>query len=909
MIPRPQMPLRRIRLPKVIDHIKELDNFFGRNMIPLWFCKTIEMTPEDHGMYHQGYYRKIGSTPFVWLPNYFRDKDSGYTIYYTVVNMMDYCERLLSTFYNMPQRIESIVREIQDRFMLLCIYMEAKNCYDDSSLRKKDESMGCSPFELYRPRKELAFTIESLPDLFIHVFHCGYWGDDSEEIFDSPLDNKILSMLKKIIPNPCKGRSLTEIVSDAWMNRSNKKSKKKLSQKNGEIFMDINVRIIMAGLLGIYEHSEIKANTGVRLRLYRWFYMSFPGKETFTRWYCENTHLILYVMRDFLFFSISHITSLKRFMESRYYWYFLTHNTFEAMDYVRKYVNQHVGDGMYMHPLVDEMGRTVMDQFLTERYFYSIREEEEFEGIHLHREHAWYSNLNDFLMQANKLCLNFSNRPMEKSFVEKVFGIMLRLDCEEENKKRNKKNQGSEQDVPTSNEGRRFGKREEEILEDSVHSISNFDESKYGYDQLALTYGLQMKTMKKLMEARKLMVMETKRSKLATVIEEIKKKQPYDYAVLRCLYISFKKKIDVSITPLPRFMLKKQIETLNELYQVPEDLPLPAMAGLYYFCTSCGSITTHVVGDRKQKKKDLSVKKDGENWEEEKTKQENKEENVRELSMYFTGIALDTESGEVYCYAKNNKDLKDTKTSELEHYIDGMSNASKFVSNKRKKNPKKNASSDMTMDIINTKKKMMRKNNKMDKEIFSDDEELDAKNSNSNHIKVLLSDTFGHLTCFKKMLYMSSRCSDRALMPFNALGKMVTTDANGPTFMCPYCASYSVYGRKNIRDADGHISCGCMQRNFSWRFMCELCTRPCGNTVYLRWIVDDECKQEIDGRQENIVRPVVICKRHKTEALRLYKGILTLSKVKYVIKHRLKCNTSSDGSQGFVEDSFEQDVK
>ena len=115
----------------------------------------------------------------------------------------------------------------------------------------------------------------------------------------------------------------------------------------------------------------------------------------------------------------------------------------------------------------------------------------------------------------------------------------------------------------------------------------------------------------------------------------------------------------------------------------------------------CGDIKTHILGNRNQKKKDLSKEKEGENWQEEKLKQENKEENIRELSLYFRGIAMDTHSGGLYCYNKKNKEMKTIEKND-NIIIDDLAK-------KKKKKKTTSTTDDITREIIsNSKKKKLK---------------------------------------------------------------------------------------------------------------------------------------------------------------------------------------------------------
>lgn len=855
-IPRPQMPLRKIKRPMPIDHEKELISFFGRDLIPDWFIRCFEID-EDLSNCHVEYYRKNVQIQFTWCPIYFQDRDHKKKIFYTVVNMIDFCERLLIRFNNMPPKIEGIIREIQDRYLPIAVHMELKNCYSDDIIVNRDSETLISVFDMYRPRKTISFTEECLPDLFIHVFHVNYWGEESVDVFDRELDKQLLSFLKKLVPNPCKSRSLTDIISDIWLNRSSKKSKKKLNPEEIDQFFDINVRLVFAALLGIYDHSKIKASTSVRMRLYRYFCMDFPGKEGFSSWFTENDDLILYAMREFLFFSISHIPSLQKYMENHYYWSFLTSNTFETMNQVRNYVNQYVGVGSKMHPIINADKESILSQYMVEMYNCCLIGEKPNEINFWQPNSSWYAGLTGLIDSANDACLNYANRALDKNFVDKLVDTVLGIDREDENN-------GFVIRDPVNKLGDIFTKKKEEELEDNIWALEKFDQYQYTYDWIMAFYNVTNDSILQISEAEQLIVHETNRSNLKTVLTRIKRINPYDYAVLRCLFFSFKKKYGITFHPLPRFILNQQIETEKKLYGTPIGKRLCPVAGVYYICTSCGDIKTFVLGNRKQKKKDLSIHKDGENWDEEKLKHDNKEENIRELSLYSRGTAMDTTTGNLYCYVKKYQEFKKKR-----YEFDSEDEMGSRSERKNKKRKTTSADKDVTMDLIKKKKtkpKKKKKKKKYEDEDPPDEveevEKTEKKNNNSNQLK---------------NKYMSSRCDTRPLKPFSALGQLITTEETGPCFKCPYCGTFSTYERKNLRDANGHISCGCKHVNFRWKFNCELCSKKTSKKIYIRWVYDDES-------QESIIRPSIMCAKHRLGQVKNHPGILALSKLKEMVE-------------------------
>jgi len=258
----------------------------------------------------------------------------------------------------------------------------------------------------------------------------------------------------------------------------------------------------------------------------------------------------------------------------------------------------------------------------------------------------------------------------------------------------------------------------------------------------------------------------------------------------------------------------------------------------------------------------LSVQREGENMEEELLKYQNREENTRELSMYFRNIAIDTRTGNLYCYVKKNQAEQQQRSSLSSEKKKRRSGSYDLITKKKKK------------------KKRKRKNDEDDEdENRQEEEEADEeeKSSNSNRLRIM---------------HMSSRCRTRPLKKFNALGHIITTEKDGPSFLCPHCGAFSIYARKNIRDSNGEISCGCMQHDFQLSLQCELCHRMTRDKVYLRWICDEE--------KDPMLRRIAICSRHKLYQIKKYKGIMLLSTLKQAVENNEVLHTLSDGTQFFV---------
>lgn len=237
-------------------------------IIPYWVIgeftetdpKSVEMAASlDLNNLHTTYYKGIDHQ-FAWLPTGINGDDpDNFGIYYTLVNRIDYLDRL-ANMPNLPSSMQQEIYEVQDRYQLLSLHMEMTGSYSNSELiSNKDCTI--PPFYLFHPKADKVFTIECLRDMFIHILYCKFWGDAVEIPYTDPEVLKIIGILAKGLPSPCKGRSVTTILPETW---------DRLEEEGDSLVFDTMIRMIMASLLGVYEHCKVRASFYVRRKIYKW---------------------------------------------------------------------------------------------------------------------------------------------------------------------------------------------------------------------------------------------------------------------------------------------------------------------------------------------------------------------------------------------------------------------------------------------------------------------------------------------------------------------------------------------------------------------------------------------------------------------------------------------------------------
>lgn len=546
-----------------------------------------------------------------------------YGIYYTLVNRIDYLERLAyhSNACHSVEMLQTIL-EVQDRYQLLSAHMELKGEYENDQVLPS--------LALYAPHADKVFSEDELPNLFVQIFYCKFWGDKLDCPWDDEITRKIIDIFSKAMPSPCKARSVTTILPDSW--KKGKKSTKKqpddeeeeeatddvlieealasLEGSGNPTIFNIMVRVIMGSLLGIYDHCKIKANFCVRRKIYKWFCMLLPKQNLIDRWIRDNKHLIIYIMREFIFYAVDAIPSLNDYMEQNYYWFHMRKNTFDAMDTVRDYANRLILTYLDSHPMVDTRGVSVWEKFLHDGDLFSVRA---YPDVPIWKPgDSWFCHLGSTLAQYNKTNLDFCHRPIEMSFLDSVI-----VTCKEI------------EDVHFKDE--RYAADIPKEVEAMIYKIVLEGlrlETPMGFDWMQMPpFLVSLKSITRLNHAQKLYLRETSRSRIQSVLKKMAKKYPYDFHIVKHYFYAYKKKMSVIFYSLPDFITRAQIQRFHELYQTLPGEELDENAGMYYVCPNCGELKARVVPSDAVGK----------------TAKE------RECTLSFDKISIDMTSDKLYC--------------------------------------------------------------------------------------------------------------------------------------------------------------------------------------------------------------------------------------------------------------------
>lgn len=567
--------LRKIERYNVVPPWEEIVQFFSEEMIPPWLLsEPYDLSREQ---LHHSYYKE--SRSFVWFPENVHDNLSDYAIYYTLVNKMDYLECLLQEALRIRTDVSVSVRkrivEIQDSLQLLSLHMELHRQYtNDEIYSDEDCPSGCSPLSVFLPGPDKIFTLEELPDLILPIFYCKIWGTQLETPFQDPHLNKLIDIISKAIPSPCKARSVTDVIPDSWGEKG---------ASYGEFLLDVLLRLLFGSLLGVYDHCKVIASFTVRRKLYRWFCLARPKREEMAQWMRENKYLLIYVLREYLFFAIREISPLHDYLCDHYYWYSMEQNTLDAMDGVRERINLTMQQHAEIYPILDHGGRSLYDEYAASWMYFQ-------ENPHIpdplpwHPNQSWFTGIEHMLCIFNKKNLNYAPRTKETWLEQKI--KILCNQCDDAlylEKKR-----GFYKDTRT------LTLQQKNSIETFV--MNHFDpEEPISCEWLMIRFKVRLNSILKILEACKQYKRETKRSMLKKVITEMAKEHSYDYDVIKTFFSAVHKLRTLRTYDLPANMMQAQIETFRKKYELLDGQSLPSCAGLYYFCYNCGAIKASVV--------------------------------------------------------------------------------------------------------------------------------------------------------------------------------------------------------------------------------------------------------------------------------------------------------------------------
>jgi hypothetical protein len=649
----------------ILDRIRDA---LPPQQLPDWLLQPLD--PSDVLKHcHDRFYRQDDS-PMVWCPvRVPGGQRHKYGIYYTLANRIDYIERLREYSGGTYGPAYADLLELQDQYQLLSLHMELKGTFTNQELLRVDPETGVCPLELYWPDESVPFTRSHLPDLRHQVTYLRYWGDKPEGSWVDPQVRetvqlahffntyyflyqvlRILGVLSKALPSPCKSRSAETLLPPSWLDED--------ADTNG-VFFDCVLRIIVGALLGVHEQCRVRSHWYARHQIYRMFLLQTPDRAHLREWTHRHKRKITYAFRSFLLAELEDVPSLHQLLCDIYDWQSYAKNAFDAMDQVRRHFNKSMGQHACLPPVVASpevgpMGLTVfapfgmllyksecneiyralwrrylspgegdslrLDSLCYEDVFFAPRPPFQQEpgknknartsltadGYSSQSLLPWSPGYSGFegqeamLATANKLHLRTAPRPMEADFITVINRIFRKLDEEHHS---NERLWHVSRQVWTA--------EKRDVMWQLVCHEPGYDKR---YCWLARTFGVRpFASIERLYAAETLYRRETNRTTIKYSLQQILAEDPYDYCALEHYFACVKRKFGLQLFYLPRHIAEKQVRLFHEIYGTLPGEALHPDAGLYFYCPNCENIKTTVFDGilRRSKRKKKKKKKQG----------------------------------------------------------------------------------------------------------------------------------------------------------------------------------------------------------------------------------------------------------------------------------------------------------
>ncbi len=878
------------RLNEDEDPIAVIKKFFRPERIPPWVLST-GMGPEE---LHSDYYVRDPNHRFVWCPKRFSDPGSGEgtrKIYATLVNRLDALEDLYREVDTGEGRehsnvVRRSIREIQDSFVLLTLHMESNDCYLDSEITNGiSGSYQPSPMEMFCPGKDKVFDVEQLPDLFVHVFYCQFWGNSTETPFKDYAVNKIIKILNKALPFACKGREVAKQIANNWTKKSDR-----LDPEASELIFDVIIRIIMGGLLGVYEHCKVILNFRARRKIYKWFSLMLPDKKVMADWVTENKYLVMYILREYLFYVIREITPLYAYLDENYRWYDMMTISFEAMDDARQMFNSSASSEAESYPVVDPVFPQTVNNDIYER------EKWYFQWSDLSSENKrepwddWFRGVPKMLARYKDLNLKISYRPMEMTFVEKVVGVSKKLEDPNFRNRMAAKLRKRKKPVLTTmivgpkNEDRPklsaadVTDRDREIVKRVVEVFQPYEPIEP--DFFVPWFNLSLESALDIQRAQLSYLTETSKNDVEKVLCAMALEKEYDYELLKTFFSAVDRHRSLLIYDAPEHIREKQLKTFSKYYgeDVTENPELLEQLGTYYVCPNCCQFKAKVYDSDYVCKKERTATDDGgggasgDDRRISVTKDDRKEITDYDDDEGPKGSAASPVGG------SNNKTQKEEKVKLV--WIAKRESIDKEISM-----CSEGISIDVTTGTVYCSRSAAKTNTK--KRISHLDVVDDVMGLNSIEEKEIRKATKDN-----RKNAVLRECPNTPLMRISMIGKMLWVKNVGTVILCPECACVTTMTRDGYRTSDGLFSCRCSKKVRPLQTepsrLCDFCHQPIrrkntNKTATYRIALDDQHSDPSEWR----LRVLELCSVHSFRWLEQWKRIWRLSEIRRAVDEHL----------------------
>jgi len=424
---------------------------------------------------------------------------------YSLISIVHTCIELLSS-EEYPENISFCLHIYYDAHVpIMCALDENKT---PNAIRQL--------FMKYTPKTAEVLHDGNLPDIINMQLQCSFWNENK------PKMEPIVHLMCKALPQRCQIRNLREIISNYC--------------QTDDLVHDFMKKAFLCSVLGMYKHCKVRLGWSERKQILRRFVFLKPNRMQIQEWLFTNyQHLLFYIIKEFLTFSMGMIPALYDELCQTYKWHTFEKTVHVAMDHIRSTIDDNV------------------------KHSGAIQD--------------WLHQIESNLMQVNKQQLGNLFRPQRQTFTQTVISICERLD---------EVAQQVNPNLEFSTEYRHLlRKMVQRVPRGSINIewLKYFNVKQSNIDTLANMYNHSSQN--------------TYRTDLRKLLQNSSR---YDFEAIRELFAAFQQTHhDMRTFPLPKHYYDMQCTSLRRRYGLQPDQPLKDHVGQVYLCLSCNSFKGFIV--------------------------------------------------------------------------------------------------------------------------------------------------------------------------------------------------------------------------------------------------------------------------------------------------------------------------
>ena len=371
-------------------------------------------------------------------------------------------------------------------------------------------------FMKYPPKTAEVLHDGNLPDIIDLQLQCSFWNENK------PKMKPIVHLMCKALPQRCQIRNLREIISNYC--------------QTDDLVHDFMRSAFLCSVLGMYKHCKVRLGWYERQQILRRFVYLKPNRMQIQEWLFTNyQHLLFYIIKEFLTFSMGMIPALYDELCMTYKWHTFETTVHSAMDNIRKTINNNVS-----------RSGAIQD---------------------------WLSQIESNLMQVNKQQLGNLFRPQRQTFTQTVVSICDRLD----------------EIAHQVNPNVEFPKEYKFLLRKMVQRVPRGDI----HIEWLKYFSVSQTTIDLLSNMYQHSPQNTYRTDLRKLLQNSPR---YDFEAIRELFAAFQQTHhDMRTFSLPKHYYDAQCVALRRRYGQGPDEPLKDHVGQVYLCLSCNSFKGFIV--------------------------------------------------------------------------------------------------------------------------------------------------------------------------------------------------------------------------------------------------------------------------------------------------------------------------